>query len=185
MLAATGGVNTHRGALWALGLLSAGTAADSENLTGVAAQLAGLPDPFVAAPISHGARVQRRYGATGAKGEAQDGFPHVRRYALPALRAARSTGADESTARLEALLALIAHLDDTCILHRGGTDGLAAVQSGANAVLGAGGLQTHEGRQRFVEVDRICRSRRLSPGGSGDLLAVTLFLDAVDTRVGN
>jgi len=184
MLAATGGVNTHRGALWALGLLSAGTAADPEDPVGVAAQLARLSDPCVAAPTSHGARVRRHYGATGAKGEAQSGFPHVRRHALPVLRAARRAGADESTARLEALLALIAHLDDTCILHRGGITGLSAVQSGASAVLDAGGLRTAEGRHRFVELDWICRSRGLSPGGSGDLLAVALFLDSVDTRVG-
>ncbi|WP_123024481.1 triphosphoribosyl-dephospho-CoA synthase [Mycolicibacterium stellerae] len=184
MLAATGGVNTHRGALWALGLLSAGAAADPQDPVGVAAQLAALSDPHQAAPTSHGARARRRYGATGAKGEAQSGFPHVRLYALPALSAARNSGADESTARLAALLALIAHLDDTCILHRGGVTGLSAVQSGAGGVLGAGGLQTPEGRQRFVELDRICRSRRLSPGGSGDLLAATLFLDAVHMRVG-
>jgi triphosphoribosyl-dephospho-CoA synthase len=61
---------------------------------------------------------------------------------------------------------------------------LNAVQSAAASVLAAGGLNTSEGRRRLVELDVICRSQHLSPGGSGDLLAVTLFLDAVDKRMG-
>jgi triphosphoribosyl-dephospho-CoA synthase len=182
MLEATGGVNTHRGALWALGLLSAG-AARRGGLVGaidVAVRLALIPDPHAAAPMSHGARARLRYGVSGAAGEAQAGFPHVRLYALPALRAARRSGADEGSARLEALLALMATLDDTCVLHRGGSQGLRALRSAARAVADAGGFRTPEGRRRFTAVDDLCLTRRLSPGGSGDLLSATLFLDALD-----
>jgi triphosphoribosyl-dephospho-CoA synthase len=184
MLAATGGVNTHRGALWAVGLLSAG-AARAGTLDGavdVAARLAAIPDPHVTAATSHGAHARRRYGVGGASGEAQAGFPHVRLHALPALRATRQEGADEGTARLTALLALMAAVDDTCVLHRGGPDGLRALQSGAKAVLDAGGIGTARGRRRFAALDELCLTRRLSPGGSGDLLSATLFLDALDER---
>jgi triphosphoribosyl-dephospho-CoA synthase len=183
MLEATGGVNTHRGALWALGLLSAG-AARGDGVVGavdVAARLAMIPDRYATGPTSsHGANARLRYGVSGAAGEAQAGFPHVRRHALPALRAARCSGADEGSARLEALLALMATLDDTCVLHRGGAEGLLALQSGARAVLDAGGLRTPEGRRLFTALDDMCLTRRLSPGGSGDLLSATLFLDALD-----
>jgi triphosphoribosyl-dephospho-CoA synthase len=183
MLEATGGVNTHRGALWALGLLSAGAAAGSvAGAVDVAARLAAIPDRDAIPMTSHGALARQRHGARGAAGEAQSGFPHVRLYALPALRAARRSGADESTARLEALLALMARLDDTCVLHRGGPDGLRAVQSGARAVLTARGISTIEGRRRFTALDDLCLRRRLSPGGSGDLLSATLFLDALNER---
>jgi len=181
MLAATGGVNTHRGALWALGLLSAG-AAHRQGAVAVAARLAAIGDPHVTATTSHGARAQERYGVTGAAGEARAGFPHVRLYALPALRAARRSGADEESARLTALLALMATLDDTCVLHRGGPGGLRALQAGAQAVLDAGGLGTPQGRRHFAALDDLCRNRRLSPGGSGDLLSATVFLDALDER---
>ena len=116
----------------------------------------------------------------GAAGEAQAGFPHVHRYALPALRAARRCGADEGSARLTALLTLMATLDDTCVLHRGGADGLRSLQSGAKAVLDTGGLGTPRGRRHFTALDDLCSTRRLSPGGSGDLLSVTLFLDALE-----
>lgn len=184
MLAATGGVNTHRGALWALGLLSAGaaTAVGIDDIAAVAAQLACLPDRAVIPTASHGEVARRRYGVDGAAGEARAGFPHVRDCALPALRAARAMGADENTARLEALLALIAHVDDTCILHRGGPSGLRAVRDHARAALAAGAFRTADGRRKFTALDHLCQTRRLSPGGSADLLAAALFLDALDER---
>ncbi|MET0702367.1 MAG: triphosphoribosyl-dephospho-CoA synthase [Mycobacterium sp.] len=185
MLEATGGVNTHRGALWALGLLSAGAAAapgDTAGTIDFAAQLARTPDRRATPARTHGAEVRCRYGATGAAGEAQSGFPHVRLYALPALRAARCSGADEESARLATLLALMAHLDDTCVLHRGGQSGLRALQSGARSVLTAGGVDTPEGGRRFAALDDLCRTRRLSPGGSGDLLSATIFLDAMTEK---
>jgi triphosphoribosyl-dephospho-CoA synthase len=186
MLEVTRGVNTHRGALWALGLLSAGaaTAVGLAGVIDVAARLAAIPDRHATSTStpSHGARARVRYGVRGAAGEAQEGFPHVRLHALPALRAARSSGADAGSARLSALLALMAHLDDTCLLHRGGQAGLRTVQSGAQSVLDAGGIGTHEGRRRLTMLDHLCLTCRLSPGGSADLLSATLFLDALEQR---
>ncbi|MEU5381893.1 MULTISPECIES: triphosphoribosyl-dephospho-CoA synthase [unclassified Streptomyces] len=181
MLDATGGVNTHRGALWALGLLAAGLAATGTlgAASCFAAQLAAIDDP--AAPpraASHGARVRRRYGATGAMGEARQGFPHITRVALPMLRAARAAGQGEHTARTNALLASMAALEDTCLLHRAGPEGLRSVRQGARAVLRAGGSGTPRGRALLEDLDRICRRRGLSPGGSGDVLAAALFLDS-------
>jgi len=184
MLVATGGVNTHRGALWAVGLLSASAArsATLEDAVAVAARLAALPDSHVTATTSHGARARSRYGVSGAVGEARDGFPRVTRQALPALRTARQAGADECSARLTALLVLMATVDDTCVLHRGGSAGLTALRAGARAVLDAGGIGTTRGRRLFTALDELCLTRRLSPGGSGDLLSATLFLDALDER---
>lgn len=191
MLVSTGGVNTHRGALWALGLLSAAVQ-DSSDITGIvtrAAQLAQIPDPAKDTghepESSHGAEARRRYHVGGAAGEAQAGFPHVTRHALPALARARSEGCDEPTARLQALLSLMAHLDDTCVLHRGGQDGLHLVQNGALAVLQAGGPKTRDGRRLFADLDRACALHRLSPGGSGDLLSAALFLEYIQGQWDN
>jgi triphosphoribosyl-dephospho-CoA synthase len=184
MLEVTGGVNTHRGALFALGLLSAGAALGG-GLAGavdVAARLAAIADRRTIATTSPGAQARVRYGVRGASGEAQQGFPHIRRHALPALRAARRSGADEGTARVQALLALMATLDDTCVLHRGGLAGLRALQAGAQAVIHAGGFGTPPGRRRFTVLDDMCLARRLSSGGSGDLLSATVFLDSLNER---
>jgi triphosphoribosyl-dephospho-CoA synthase len=189
MLNATKGVNTHRGALWAIGLLCAGAALSTRDATTepatiaeIAAQIARIPDPALEEnkqPNSHGANARRKYHVVGAAGEARQGFPHIICHALPALEAARVGGADEPTARLEALIALIAHLDDTCILHRGGMPGLRSVQLAARAVIDAGGPRTSLGRRQLSILDHLCAANRWSPGGSGDLLAATLFLDAV------
>jgi triphosphoribosyl-dephospho-CoA synthase len=183
MLRVTGGVNTHRGAIWALGLLSAAAAleADAPNARGVAATaaaLARLSDP--AAPVtsdSHGARVCRTYGVLGAREQAQHGFPSVIEQGLPQLLVSRRSGAGEQNARLDALLAIMSTLTDTCVLHRAGLEGLARMQVGARAVLAAGGAASLDGRRQLRDLDRNMLALNASPGGAADLLAATLFLD--------
>jgi triphosphoribosyl-dephospho-CoA synthase len=190
MLAVTGNVNTHRGALWTLGLLAAGAAgADSiESAVNLAAHLARLPDPGLPPPadhaLSHGQQTQLRYGATGAVGEAQAGFPHIMGCGLPALRAARARGDSAEDAALNALMAIMASLDDTCVLHRGGPGALRFVQRGAAQVLRSGGCATTEGRGHLQRLCRDAGRRGLSAGGSADLLAATLLLDSLPLREG-
>lgn len=184
MMAATGGSNAHRGAIWALGLLLAGTAiagpAGSHHIAATAAAIARWPDRFAPQASSNGERVRQAHGAAGARGEAQTGFPHVVAVALPALRASRAAGATETEARLDALLAVMASLDDTCLLHRGGRPALEAAQAGARAVLAVGGTTTPAGRAALQALDADLLARWVSPGGSADLLAAALFLDRID-----
>jgi triphosphoribosyl-dephospho-CoA synthase len=118
----------------------------------------------------------------GARGEAQAAFPHAIRVGLPTLRAARDRTAPEDCARLDALMAIMASLDDTCLLHRGGLAALAAAQAGAKAVLAAGGTASPVGLQRLHRLHADLMARWASPGGSADLLAVTLFLDRLEGR---
>ena len=187
MLAATGGVNTHRGAIWALGLLTAAVTlrvdtSDARSVAATAAAIARHPDyacPPEALP-SHGTRVRAAFGAHGARGQAGQGFPHVVEVGLPTLQAARLTGVSEETTRLTALLAIMATLDDTCVLYRGGRAGLRTVQGGAARVLRAGGPGTPRGRRLLDALDQQLAGARLSPGGCADLLAATLFLDSLD-----
>jgi triphosphoribosyl-dephospho-CoA synthase len=97
--------------------------------------------------------------------------------ALPALQGRRLEGGSEDAARLDTLLALMAVLDDTCVLFRGGQAGLDLVKAGAARVLRRGGAGTPAGHAALLVLDRRLISRGLSPGGSGDLLAATLLLD--------
>ncbi len=185
MLAVTGDVNTHRGAIWSLGLLAAATAmappeAPSADIAALAGQVADFPDRYAPHEVSHGSLVSRRYGVAGARGEARHGFPHVVGVALPALRAAREAGRAERLARLDALVALIAHVDDTCLLHRGGRAALRDAQTGARAVLNACGTGTAAGRRALRSLEAALLGHNAAPGGSADLLAAALFLDALD-----
>ncbi|MCQ2030364.1 triphosphoribosyl-dephospho-CoA synthase [Stutzerimonas zhaodongensis] len=182
MLRVTAGVNTHRGAIWALGLLSAAAMLRLDAAPGqvamTAATLARLSDPAAPHnPDSHGARVCRTYGVLGAREQAQHGFPAVLNHGLPQLLASRRAGAGEQNARLDALLAIMSDLTDTCVLHRAGLQGLGRMQQGARAVLDAGGAASLDGRRQLRELDRDMLALNASPGGAADLLAATLFLD--------
>ncbi|SCK24439.1 triphosphoribosyl-dephospho-CoA synthase [Vogesella sp. LIG4] len=185
MLQVTGGINTHRGAIWALGLLVAAAAQEPHSLaphaiTQRAAVLARLPDHRQPSQPLPGTLTCQRYGVGGARAEAQQGFPHIIEHALPALQATRARGHDEADARLDALLAIMAQLDDTCVLSRGGPDALAALQHGARAALAAGGAGHFDGRKQLLALDHTMRQFNASPGGAADLLAATLLLDRLD-----
>jgi triphosphoribosyl-dephospho-CoA synthase len=129
--------------------------------------------------------VTRRYGVAGARGEARHGFPHVVGVALPALRDARESGRPERVARLDALVALVANVDDTCLLHRGGRAALRDARTGARAVLEAGGNGTAAGRRALRSLEAALLGHNAAPGGSADLLAAALFLDALDHAAGH
>lgn len=192
MMRATGGVNTHRGAIWALGLLvtaaaqTTQAALDSgacrpEAVAARAGALARLHDPHMPAVTGNkGALACLRHGVGGARAQAMQAFPHVTRVALPALRASRARGATEDAARLDALLAVMAQLDDTCLLARGGRDALDAARRGAWQVLAAGGAASEQGRRMLERLDADLLARRISPGGAADLLAAALLLDRIE-----
>ncbi|WP_435946379.1 triphosphoribosyl-dephospho-CoA synthase [Dryocola sp. BD586] len=184
MMDATDGVNTHRGAIWASGLLVSAAAmcgleGSSEEIAASAALLARLPDSSAPKVFSKGLRATRRYRVPGAREEAQQGFPHIMRLALPQLRLSRQQGATEQQARLDALMAIMTSLSDTCVLSRAGLEGLEAMQKGARSVLAAGGTALEEGRAALARLDKQMLALNASPGGAADLLAATLLLDRV------
>jgi triphosphoribosyl-dephospho-CoA synthase len=179
MLDATGGVNTHRGALWTLGLLvtAAASANTEDDVFRRAAAIARTPDSAgTPAPSSHGQRAMRQYGVVGAVGEATAGFPHIVRFALPELRRSLAHGSSGEGARLRALLALIAMLDDTCILHRGGIEGLRWMQVAAKSTLASPHFE--------AQAEIFCRRAdelSLSAGGSADLLSGAIFVHTLES----
>jgi triphosphoribosyl-dephospho-CoA synthase len=184
MLRETSGSNAHKGAIWALGLLvcaaTQGGGERPESVAHRAGYLARLPDLALPRIVSHGEIVRGLYGVTGARGEACANFPHVTSVGLPALREARRIGRTEQNSRLAALLEIMSRLEDTCVLYRGGTEAQEVVRTGSMEVLEAGGPGCLEGDAALFKLDRELVSRRISPGGSADLLAASLFLDALD-----
>jgi triphosphoribosyl-dephospho-CoA synthase len=184
MLQVTNGSNAHKGAIWILGLLvtaaSRGIDLNPAAIAQDAAFLARLPDRAQPQLLSHGEMVRARYGATGARGEAFAGFPHVLHVGLPTLRAERNRARTEPNSRLWALLNIMARLEDTCVLYRGGAEGLAIVQKGASDALLAGGPGSVAGELAMLRLDQELLIRNISPGGAADLLAATLFLDALE-----
>ena len=189
MLDTTNGVNTHRGAIWALGLMVTASAlmsldtkpVQAVELCQLAGKIAQFEDRFIPQQaLSHGQQVQKVFGINGAKAQAQQGFPTIVKFGLPELDKSRQTQGNETTARVDALLAMMTTLDDTCVLYRAGETGLARMQQGAQDVLDVGGYSTFAGQQAFNSLEQDLLRLRASPGGVADLLAATLFIDRVE-----
>jgi triphosphoribosyl-dephospho-CoA synthase len=187
MLAATSGVNTHRGAIFGLGLLCAAAGARAGGLIDPGLPLGTIVSRLWGRSISggpvllhsHGSAARRKFGAGGARAEAALGFPSVYQIGLPALRrAARAVPDDAEAARVEACFALIASLEDTNLLHRGGIDGLRFARRTTRHFIDSGGVRRPGWQARAQAVHEAFVARRLSPGGAADILAMTLFVDA-------
>ena len=199
MYAATGGVNTHKGMIYSMGLLLAGMGmalagvGDTDGTDSVslrqeaiknAAGLASEDAERMLArarsnPDTNGAVVLRDYGALGATGHAASGFP----------------GAVFTTERLEyyikeenlpggeagalALCDSMASLEDTNLLHRGGAEGLKFTKEKAS---GISELPVPERISALSELDNEMIERNLSPGGSADMLALAFLLGSWDER---
>ncbi|MGM0876059.1 MAG: triphosphoribosyl-dephospho-CoA synthase [Bacillota bacterium] len=181
MFEVTGGVNTHKGAIWAIGLLVTAASMGKgmftvEEIVALAGELARFPDRYCPDTSTNGGNATVKYGVVGARGEAQQGFPHIIQFSLPMLNRSRAYGFTEEEARLNALLSLIAHLDDTCILHRGGSKALSFAKKQAASILTNGNLDW------LNKLDEDFIKRNISPGGSADLLAATLFLDEIQAN---
>ncbi len=183
MLAATNGVNTHKGALFLIGVLcySAGHCAGNE--------IPLLPETVcsVAARVCSGVtgelgetagRAYARYGASGARGEAESGYPNALA-ALASFHAAVARGADGEDGWRIVLMALIARLEDANVLARCGGQKAQELRARAEQIAArynTGGNALHTAMRKL---DRQCRAWRASPGGSADLLACAIFLDSL------
>jgi triphosphoribosyl-dephospho-CoA synthase len=188
MRIATSDVNTHRGAIFSLGLIASAAADCVANGLAITPMLlrevlrARWGRALLMAPVvetTHGRGMAARHGAGGARREAADGFPTVFEIVLPALHEARRAGIDERGARLHALMSAIAHAEDTNLLYRGGVDGLRHAQAAARDFLVASGAARDDRDEVLRAIGRGFVALRLSPGGSADLLAATLFVDRI------
>lgn len=182
MLRATAGINTHRGAIFNLGLLVAAAAHRQldQSLRGfscgeVVAKRWGAEIAAARAqsPASHGNSVFEKYSAGGARMQAATGFPSVYNFGLPALRQHLAAGRDRESALIATLIVLMEYLPDSNLLWRGGESGLEFVQQSAASFNRDGGVEMSGWRERLHEFHRHCVARNLSPGGSADLMAAT------------
>ncbi|MFA6508346.1 MAG: triphosphoribosyl-dephospho-CoA synthase [Treponemataceae bacterium] len=189
MFAATGGVNTHKGALFLVGLqaaaagalIGAGVGADADRTRVLAARIVrGVSDRELPGSATNGARVFRAYGSRGVRGEAESALVSLDGGALTVLRKAYAAGRPDDADCLEALLSIMLICDDTTVLHRGGAEAQALVKHGASRVLRFGGLRTDAGREEVERFSAELVERRISPGGSADALAAGIFLANVE-----
>ena len=189
MLSATGGVNTHKGAIFSLGLACAAVGRldreqwdDSEMIL---AQVAAMAAGSVSRELSGltketastaGQRFYLEYGVTGVRGQAEAGFPSVLEYGLPTLEKGLEQGRNVDEAGAAAMLTLLAHGTDTNMVSRGGID----VQREKSAQL-LKLLETYPypNADMLTVLDQDYIRQNLSPGGSADLLALCYLLHSL------
>lgn len=190
MLAATAGVNTHRGAIFALGLLCASAGfcrARGMRMTPDALRTALLEqwgDALAEHALhtdagTHGGKVALLHAASGAREEAARGLPSVFDTALPALRTTLAAGRCWERARIDALFALMARISDTNVYYRRGTQGAMLVRYCAERFVARGGTARADWKRYALGCHRLFVRHRLSPGGAADLLAASCFVHAV------
>jgi triphosphoribosyl-dephospho-CoA synthase CitG len=187
LLRVTKGVNTQRGILFAGGIVSAvsgyamnmGLSRDAllplikEMAAGlVARELKNLDH----AAMTAGEKLYYKYGITGIRGEVENGFPSVINHGLPALADAFNKGATLNDALVHALIALMTVVEDSNVIWRTDYETLLEVQRIAKDILNLGSVFTEKGRMAIAETERYFLQRRISPGGSADLLSVTITL---------
>lgn len=180
MLGVTGGVNTHKGAIYSLGLLcgSIGRLHTTETDAILAecqtmVQASAQADFASASGRTAGERLYLQYGIRGIRGEAADGFPSVKNIGLPRLRQALTDGLSQNDAGAVTLLHLIAQVTDTNLYHRGGAEGARWAADSVRQLLVRHPNPTVS---QLEQLDDAFICRNLSPGGSADLLAATYFL---------
>ena len=189
MFARTGGVNTHKGAIFSFGVLLGAAGLALRRGKKCTAECAGICRRHfdgldACAPETKGDAAYLACGATGARGTAEAGFPLVRRIALPLYRALMDQGLPMNDALVDVLVTLITLNDDTNILSRHHLGVLHEVQATARRAEALGGMAAPEGRAAILQMDEDFIRKWISPGGSADLLAVTYFLYALERADG-
>lgn len=192
MFAATNGVNTHKGMIFTMGLITAaagrvvakGDAPVPEAVANeaasfvagiVARDLLPLKEKVPERKLTAGEKLYLEHGIPGIRHEAESAFPS----AVAAFRYLRSLlpSLPFEKALPQTLLYLVATTDDTNIVWRGGLPGLAFARETARAALDKGGLGTSVGEKYIYALREEFVLRNLSPGGSADLLAVAAFFN--------
>lgn len=185
MLKVTHGINTHKGAIFSIGLLCAAAGRLSPEdwqpetlLAQCAAMATGLTARDFAGVTSEtaktaGERIYAAYGITGVRGQAEAGFPAVQEVGLPILQQGLSKGLSFNDAGCVTLLHLIAATDDTNLIHRSNRQTQLEIKERFATMLREEPFPTME---TILELDKEFIQRNLSPGGSADLLAATYFL---------
>lgn len=190
MYMATGGVNTHKGIIYSLGII-----------LGAIGRLWSVDEPLAKTDLileecakivkesvkkdleeidnsTAGGRLYCFNGKQGVRGEAASGFFSVKNISLPAYKIALQKGKNKNDAGVFALLHLIANIYDSALFNRGGEPGVTFAQNYAKAIL----AKENPSSKDLEQMDKDFIKENLSPGGCADLLAITYFLADIEDQ---
>lgn len=186
MFEATKGVNTHKGAIFSLGILVTADAYHADHHDFSLQKIVqlmlkdltvndfkGLADKTPES-LTAGEKEYLTYGIKGIRGEAEAGFPTVLDIALPALRQHQGT---KNQRLLDTLMTIVGNSVDTNLVKRAKTNDIVAwAHLQSERYFALGGSRTVQGMAFLDELNEIFTARNLSLGGSADLLILTIFM---------
>lgn len=193
MFGATGGINTHKGLIFALSLLlgamgavAAGGNFSRERVFETAGRIIApvVRDDFEEITrkgkrderLTHGESIYLAHGIGGIRAEAARGYPSVKK-ALESFEGALGMGAPYGDAALKALLILMTSCEDTNVIHRGGIEfWRGEYRDAAREAEGMFNPLAPGDYEPVRALDRLLVERGASPGGAADMLACTLFM---------
>lgn len=192
MFKATNGVNTHKGLVFSLGIISAAAGAiyrksnsiyiDALEISNLVKEISKgltkeLLDVETKSNLTYGETLYKKYGVKGIRGEVESGFSTVLKYSLPEIKHLMLENEYHiNDILVQVLLVLMADTEDSNILGRHDMDTLKYVQENSQYALEIGGYLTEKGKVYVKEMDKSFIENNISPGGSADLLAITIML---------
>ena len=190
MLKATGGVNGHRGAIFALGLAVHVFGRRMEfvdnkrvmqkylaQTTRVLLDNSPADNKLHSTALSHGETAVQQYGVKGARAMALDGYKDLFAFWLPYFHGIRK----QPFALQRTLVCLIASLDDTCLIHRVGYERSGLLRGEASEIFDeiAHGTDYEKTESLLKGLCARYAAEGASPGGAADMLALTVFIDSL------
>lgn len=187
MFGATGGINTHKGMIFSIGLiclaagrlLKKGEPLNADTIgNSVALHVNGICQSDYTGldtknTLTNGEKVYIKYGIKGPRGEAESGFRTVREVSYPTLKKYLKSSEDQNEALVRTLLYMMSVLDDTNVLKRGGVEGAVFVKEKSKELVNAS-------MKSIRCFDRTLIEKNISPGGCADLLAATWFIYQIE-----
>ena len=176
MLAATNGVNTHKGALFSMGLAVV-AAAHEKNTDSLQTTIKALAASFPDTNGTHGSKAKLlSKGTTAIKGaldNAREGYEMLFAEWLP-FYIERRKEHDAHTLH-KTLLRIMCDLDDTNVIYRTDLATAEEVTQEARALLDS------FSKAALKDMDRRYTARNISPGGAADMLSLTIFIGSIQT----
>lgn len=191
MFRATGGINTHKGLIFSLGIICAAAGLyynvhgtklipsdeiskiTKEITEGITKELEDVNDKEI---LTYGEKLYLKYGVKGIRGEVESGFSTALQYGLPIFKDLAGKDLHINDILVQVLLHLMVNTEDSNILGRHDEKTLGYAKKMAGTALRHGGYLTSHGKIYVEDMDRFFIEKNISPGGSADLLAVTIML---------
>ncbi|WP_029451353.1 triphosphoribosyl-dephospho-CoA synthase CitG [Clostridium algidicarnis] len=192
MFLKTSGINTHKGMLFVMGITVAAVSKtlyenqDFKSIQGnMKAMTIGITkkdfkDINLKKDLSHGEKLYLKYGIKGVRKEVEKGLPLVFNYSLPFYEENKLLVHKDRI--VNTLIGIMQYCDDTTILYRHSIDTLNEVKERSKYILDLGGMCKEEGIKEIMSLEEDFIKRKISPGGSADILAVTIFLEEIKKK---